>query len=162
MCFSGFRLAGLPRCSLGASTRSPWLPRTVRSTGSPAGHRRDTWQPIPPSRMTQPRSKRSAQPEPQARVSGPLHASREWVSGRFRVLRHKAQVLASRQFDYLSCISRRSSAPTRPLAAPDRTGASGRLTPHQNFRALNLPLVATAGWPVPRTVCADRREAPVR
>jgi len=33
---------------------------------------------------------------------------------------------------------------TRPLAAPDRAGVSGRITPRQNFPALNLPLVVTA------------------
>ena len=48
-----------------------------------------------------------------------------------------------RQFDYLSRISLHSNAPTRPLASPDRTGASGRITPRQNFRALNLLLVVT-------------------
>ena len=31
----------------------------------------------------------------------------------------------------------------RPLASPDRAGASGRITPRQNFRALNLLLVVT-------------------
>ena len=59
---------------------------------------------------------------------------------------------------------------TRPLAAPDRAGASGRITPRQNFRALNLLLVVTpqrspnagsrsvsgVAWAVLiRTVCAD-------
>ena len=32
---------------------------------------------------------------------------------------------------------------TRPLASPDRAGASGRITPRQNFRALNLLPVVT-------------------
>ena len=91
----------------------------------------------------QPRSKRSEPPAPQARASGPLHASREWASGRFRALRDRTQALPRKQFDYLSRISRHSSAPTRPLAAPDRTGAGGRITPRQNFRALNLLLVVT-------------------
>ena len=49
------------------------------------------------------------------------------ASGRFRALRDRTQVLPRKQFDYLSRISRRSSAPTRPLAPPDRTGASGRI-----------------------------------
>ena len=65
---------------------------------------------------------------------------------------------------------------TRPLAPPDRAGASGRITPRQNFRALNLLLVVTpqrlterrlavsfrGGLCVLiRTVCADF-ELPVR
>ena len=94
-----------------------------------------------PSRMTQLRSKRSEPPAPRARASGLLHASREWASGRFRALRDRTQALPGEQFDYLSRISRHSSAPTRPLAAPDRTGASGRITPRQNFRGLNLFVV---------------------
>ena len=91
----------------------------------------------------QPRSKPSEPPAPQARASGPLHASREWASGRFRALRDRTQALPREQFDYLSRISRHSSAPTRPLAPPDRAGASGRITPRQNFCALNLLLVVT-------------------
>ena len=86
---------------------------------------------------------RSALPAPQARASGPLHASKEWASGRFRALRDRTQALPREQFDSLSRISRHSSAPTRPLAPPDRTGAGGRITPRQNFRALNLLLVVS-------------------
>ena len=59
---------------------------------------------------------------------------------------------------------------TRPLAPPDRAGAGGRITPRQNFRALNLLLVVTPRRPpnagsrsvsgvacavLIRTVCAD-------
>ena len=65
--------------------------------------------------------KPSAPPVPQARASVPLHASREWASGRFRALRDRTQVLPRKQFDFLSRISRHSSAPTRPLVPPGRT-----------------------------------------
>ena len=78
-----------------------------------------------------------------AKASGLLHASKEWASGRFRALRDRTQVLPRKQIGYLSPISRHSGVPTCPLAAPDRAGAGGRITPRQNFRTLNLLLVVT-------------------
>ena len=92
----------------------------------------------------QPRSKRSEQPAPQARASVPLHASREWASGRFRALRDRTQGKPA-----LSAVYR--SAPSRPLGGPDRTGVSGCITLRQNFRVLNLLLGRIAGrhWTLP-------------
>jgi hypothetical protein len=55
-----------------------------------------------PSRMTQPRFERSEPPAPQARASGPLHASRGWASGRFRALRDRTLACREKQFDYQS------------------------------------------------------------
>jgi len=54
-----------------------------------------------------------------------------------------------------------STAPlTRPLAAPDRTGAGGRITPRQNFRTLDLLLVSrncAQRSPRPAAQLFDRR-----
>ena len=61
---------------------------------------------------------RSEPPAPQARASGPLHASREWASGRFRALRDRTQALPRKQFDYLSRISRHSARQAPPGCRP--------------------------------------------
>jgi DNA invertase Pin-like site-specific DNA recombinase len=67
-----------------------------------------------------------------------------------------------RENNYLSRISRHSSAPTRPLAAPDRTGASGPITPRQNFRALNLFVVTPQRAPTQIRRWSQARPADVR
>ena len=81
-------------------------------------------------------------PAPQARVFGPLHANREWASGRSRALRDKTQTLPrNATADRLSQLRARQA---HPLAAPNRTGDSGRIILNAKiFRDLNVLLVMT-------------------
>ena len=91
----------------------------------------------------QPRSKRSEPPAPQARASGPLHASREWASGRFRALRDRTQVLAEKTIrlsqPYIAALERANPPP----GAPRSNWRERTHSPSPKFSCLNLLLVVT-------------------
>ena len=102
-------------------------------------------------RMMQPRSKRSEPPAPQARASGPLHASREWASGRFRALRDRTQALPREQFGYLSRISRPERA-NPPPGCPRSNWRQRTHNPPPKFSCFELTTGRDGG-----VACAENR-----
>ena len=84
------------------------------------------------SRMTQPRSERSAPPAPQARASAPLRASTAWVSGRSRASPHKSGRSPRQK-------AMRPPPPARrPLASPDPGNRNGRNPSRPIFRSAEI------------------------